>query len=250
MKKNQLVQTFFYGCRVSLLLIPRSSTSQEDDENETRFGYIVGTPNGPDRWSELDKGWFLCNNGTMQSPVDILDDNVQVVSNLGRLNTSYMPSTATLVNRGRYIELRWDGDAGSLNIDGIEYELQQIHWHVPAEHTFNGVRNDLEAHLVHKSLTTGHTAVVGITYHIGPPDLFLAILAGDTEALIATREEEREAGIIDPNLVRIEEGNYYRYSGSLTVPPCDENVAWTLIQKVCFSSTISFSQIVLMLMTH
>lgn len=36
----------------------------------------------------------------MQSPIDLLNERVQVVSYLGRLRRSYKPSYATLKNRG------------------------------------------------------------------------------------------------------------------------------------------------------
>jgi carbonic anhydrase len=32
----------------------------------------------------------------------------------------------------------WKGDAGKISINGTDYNLQGSHWHVPAEHTFNG----------------------------------------------------------------------------------------------------------------
>lgn len=36
----------------------------------------------------------------MQSPIDLLNERVEVVSHLGRLKRSYKPSYATLKNRG------------------------------------------------------------------------------------------------------------------------------------------------------
>ncbi|CAL2232020.1 unnamed protein product [Prunus armeniaca] len=40
-----------------------------------------------------------------------LDDRVEVVSDLGRLQGSYVPRNATLKNRGHDIMLKWEADA-------------------------------------------------------------------------------------------------------------------------------------------
>lgn len=71
------------------------------------------------------------------------------------------------------MQLEWEGDAGHIEINGTEYKLKQFHWHSPSEHTIDGKKYDLEAHLVHET-PQGQTAVVGILYKIGRADSFLS----------------------------------------------------------------------------
>lgn len=73
-------------------------------------------------------------------------------------------------------QIKWEGDAGSIEINGTNYVLQQAHWHSLSEHTLNGRSYDLEVHLVHQSSNPDAKypiAVVGVFYKIGRPDAFL-----------------------------------------------------------------------------
>jgi hypothetical protein len=81
-----------------------------DDEKE--FDYDEKSGKGPAHWGELHPEWSTCKNGSMQSPIDLLDERVEVVSHLGRLKRSYNPSNATITNRGHdmMVRKRREGD--------------------------------------------------------------------------------------------------------------------------------------------
>ncbi|CAN1253074.1 Alpha carbonic anhydrase 7 [Linum perenne] len=220
--------TFF----LSLLLHTLPSVSGATEvENEREFDYKADGEKGPSRWGEIHPEWHSCSNGTMQSPIDMLNDRVEVVSHLGRLNRSYEAGNATLVNRGHDMMLKWEGGAGSLYVNGSEYVLQQCHWHSPSEHTINGKRYAMEVHMVHES-SDGKIAVVGILYTIGRPDSFLESINDHLMDVAGKEEEETFVGVMNPRDIKIGSRKYYRYIGSLTVPPCTEYVSWTIVQKV------------------
>lgn len=69
-------------------------------EDTRAFDYELWSTRGPTRWGEIRPEWGECSNGTMQSPIELLDQRVRLVSNLGRLRRSYRRANATLRNRG------------------------------------------------------------------------------------------------------------------------------------------------------
>ncbi|KAK2988312.1 hypothetical protein RJ640_004110, partial [Escallonia rubra] len=75
-------------------------------EGEREFNYDEGSAKGPGHWGELRSEWSMCNSGRMQSPIDLLNERVETVSNLGKLNRDYKPSNASLINRGHDMMVR------------------------------------------------------------------------------------------------------------------------------------------------
>lgn len=186
----------------------------------------------------------LCNTGRMQSPVDLTNVTVETVPDWEQVYTFYQPSNTSLLNRGHDISLQWTGDAGSIEINGINYQLQQVHWHIPSEHTVNGKRYNLERHAVHVNVDTNETAVIGVLYEIGQEDPFLSQLMANLTYMVETSENKTSPGVIDPSEIICNDDSFYRYMGSLTTPPCNESIIWTVQNKI---RTVSQEQVDLLL---
>ncbi|GMI92130.1 alpha carbonic anhydrase 2 [Hibiscus trionum] len=234
---RSLVCSFF----IVLVLHSFSATSHEV-KDEREFSYSATSPRGPARWGEIHAEWGACSHGKMQSPIDMSSERVDMISRLGSFKRSYKLTYAVLRNRGHDMMLRFEAEAGCIEINGTVYALRQCHWHSPSEHTINRIRYDLELHLVHES-ADGRIAVVGILYKIGAPDSFLSSLTDDLAAVTDITGGERDVGVIDPRVIKIGSGEFYRYIGSLTVPPCTENVLWNIAKKV---RTVTWEQLILL----
>lgn len=224
-----------------LAFVPAARAQQEIDD-ESEFSYVRGAKNGPENWGKIKEEWATCGTGQMQSPIDLSDHRTSRAPNLGYLNHSYLPVEASIVNRGHDIMVKFNGDAGSLWINGTAYHLRQVHWHSPSEHRVNGRRYNLELHMVHLS-AENKTAVIGILYKIGRRDHFLHELESYLRRIADTKEKEEMVGVVDPWEARGDGEAYYRYMGSLTTPACDEGVIWTVIKRV---ATVSSHQLKLL----
>ncbi|KAK9921016.1 hypothetical protein M0R45_029571 [Rubus argutus] len=237
-------------CLFLLLLLlqymhPTPITAQEVEE-EREFDYQEDSEKGPKYWGELRNEWEACKNGKLQSPVDLLNQVVQVRPNKGEIKLKYKPSNATIRNRGHDISVQWNvGDAGSIEINGTDYFLQQCHWHSPSEHTIEGKRFDMELHMVHlipDATVENNIVVVAYLYKVGKPDKFLLKLSKDINTMIDVKEE-RHRGVVDPRDARKGGSKFYKYIGSLTVPPCTEGVTWIVHKKL---TTVSREQVELL----
>ncbi|KAJ4704997.1 Alpha carbonic anhydrase [Melia azedarach] len=235
---------FFSGFLILLLVFSHSkSLRAQEIENEREFDYSEGGEKGPKHWGDIKEEWAACKNGSMQSPIDMSNERVEVILKSTELQKSYRPWNCTVKNRGHDISVQWwNYSAGRIGMNGTVYFLEQAHWHSPSEHTINGRRYDLELHMVHKSLdpnVKNKITVIGLLYRMGPPDPFLSKLIENITSM-ADQLEERNMGMIDPKEIRMEGNRYYRYMGSLTVPPCTEGVIWTINKKI---GTVSQDQI-------
>uniref|UniRef100_A0A0D9X8S3 Alpha-carbonic anhydrase domain-containing protein n=1 Tax=Leersia perrieri TaxID=77586 RepID=A0A0D9X8S3_9ORYZ len=208
-----------------------AARAQEETDHEDEFSYIVGEENGPEHWGKIKPEWSHCGGGEMQSPIDLTHSRVTLVRGLGYLNHSYRAADASIVNRGHDIMVRFNGDAGSVVINGTAYYLRQLHWHSPTEHSVDGRRYDMELHMVHESAEK-KAAVIGLLYEIGHPDRFLQKMEPYLRMIADKQDREEKVGVIDPRGARGRASVYYRYMGSLTTPPCTEGVIWTIVRRV------------------
>jgi len=228
--------TTLFAFAFILLFIARVQSQEVEDESE--FQYKEG-PKGPEHWGELKEEWKACGNGTQQSPIDVVKRNAKVSPDMGGLRRFYRPANASLLNRGHDIMLKWPKGAGSIEIDGKRFTLNQCHWHTPAEHTVDGKRHPLEVHLVHQA-EDDEITVVGIHYKFGRPDTFLAELMDEIMAITDMEPPEEALGVVNPKHIKFGSRKYYQYTGSLTTPPCTEGVIWNVLHKV---RTVSRNQL-------
>lgn len=208
---------------------------------------------GPLSWYGLNTTTnSACSKGKNQSPIDIVTQSINYAS-ASSLNFSVpaVPS-AKFENLGTNVEVVING---SLVAGNQTYELAQFHFHTPSEHRINEEYFPLEVHFVYESSGTSPTysmlpldprigamkgmltpvvasniAVVAFVFQLSQfgysTPLFDSVFAHLDD--IATPGTFTETGPLDfTGLIKhFNTHGIYYYSGSLTTPPCSENVAW------------------------
>lgn len=182
-------------------------------------------PTGPSHWAKLDASFHACEIGKSQSPVNIDTKSVEILP-IPPIEFSYSATLTGVANNGHTIQIDLP-DAGSAHIDGVEYKLLQVHFHAPSEMTIDGKAYPLVAHLVHKD-AVGKLAVIAVPFVEGAENGALrpvfANLPVKTGAMTALPSPFDAAELLP------EDRNFYALTGSLTTPPCSEDVRWRILK--------------------
>ena len=204
-------------------------------------------PEAPEHWADLSEEFALCRDGTEQSPIDLsgsvplTDTGLERRLNEAVLTGKQRAHVMDIVDNGHTIQVTNDVPM-TVELGNTIYELVQFHFHAPSEHTINGRHSPLEIHFVHKS-AADELAVLGVLVEEGEQS---AILEPIMSALPAGPGEQRRLDDLDldMNELRPLPRRYYRYRGSLTTPPCSENVEWIVFADKREISTEQMTEIV------
>ncbi len=161
----------------------------------------------------------------MQSPIDLVA--TPSISGDG-LSINYHHLTKTTFRDGLGTLTVIPHPGGVMSFKGKLFDLLELHFHAPGDHTFDGRAFDLEAHFVHQA-PDGTLAVLGLVYDEAPGrhpiDEFLEPIP-DKDQSIELPDFRRIEHLIPRNARR------YHYVGSRTTPPFLEGVEWTVVSEV------------------
>ncbi|CAD6185223.1 unnamed protein product [Caenorhabditis auriculariae] len=189
---------------------------------------------GPTQWP----------NGLRQSPVNIDLSNVvfhETNDGIKFVNYDHV-LRGELVNNGHSVQLKPElyGEAPEIYGGGLDqvYRLVQYHFHwgsnccEGSEHLIDGKSYPAELHLVHQGTEDPNMlAVIGVFLEIGDDGSALA-----QEEQVLSRLQYNNSSAYVENIVLadklpINRNSFFRYSGSLTTPPCSEVVTWTVFPQ-------------------
>lgn len=207
---------------VAKTIAPGGSHSTSNDGFREAWSYAGET--GPSMWGQLTPEFSTCSSGLHQSPIDI-------------------PRHAFLTRH--WVKTYWGAELGKVNSDGQSvkvdlsgkvrfdvdrksYKATEIHLHSPSEHQLSGLSYPMEIQMI---LETGRGDKIAVAAfaEIGSenPELekILSKLKPDGSGAIQPIDHFAVSHLFPDDF------SAYRYQGSMTVPPCTEGYAWSILRK-------------------
>ena len=207
---------------IGVWLLAMTALAAQASDKAAHWGY--GGEHGPAQWGDMEREFSECKLGKEQSPIDIRHASVK---KLPTLDLHYAASGAEIVNNGHTIQVDL-ADGGVLNLDGVPYKLVQFHFHAPSEEKVDGKASAMVIHMVHKS-ADGKLAVVAVLLKEGKANVPLTPVF---EKLPQTEGKKTalDTQFSPADLLPVERG-YFKFTGSLTTPPCSEGVQWMVLKQ-------------------
>ncbi len=200
---------------VFILLLPVVTKASEQVHwaYEGRFG--------PDYWSELSLDFGACSEGMQQSPINLED---AFETRLAPVVLHWTQTDWELSNNGRNVFAHPE-NGGYAMIENRRYDLVQFQLRNPSEHYIDGRPFPMEAQFLHQA-EDGELAIISVMIDGGGVNRhFESFMAN---APVKKNEKQMLKGF-DPTPMTTDLGDIFRYNGSLTMPPCTENVMWTVL---------------------
>ncbi len=220
---------------ISLLLslgagisLPVSSFAEQT--NQAQWSYQDEATKA-DKWADLSPEYARCSKGKNQSPINIDSKKSLNVMTRGIKFNYGLIVPKSIRNTGKLIQVIVDNsheNPANIKVDGIKFELLRLDIHIPSEHTLDDKHYPMEIEFVHKS-KAGQFALVSRMVVPGRPDRTLRKLL--QQLPMQKGEAALAANALRNSEMKKKYANYYRYSGSLTTPPCSEGVRWFIMKQ-------------------
>lgn len=217
-----------------------SEQSEQSEQKSEHAKWDYSGESGPEHWAQLEQD-SECD-GLHQSPINIIDVETSPGNFLGKIDEMIYEDETTIrsiTNNGHTIQYNFDGDLNTMEYEGKKFKMIQFHFHALSEHTINGVRYPLEIHLVHHCEETDSYIVLALLVQQGEPDPtftfldnYLPIQVGETLEI----NESYNLGSKVSDIFGMDSVDVFTYEGSLTTPPCTQDVLWIVVKNASSAS--------------
>ena len=197
---------------------------------EVKWGY--DGPGAPENWAALSEEYATCAQGKQQSPIDI-SVHQEVIAE--PIVFSYGNNAKAVRNEGYFVYADY-APGNRLSVGQRTLDLQSAHLHSPSEHRIDGASFEAEMHLIHAD-DGDRLVVVALLFELGAPS---PIVQAVLDAAPAAGNTIRDVTTLNASGYVPERPGYFRYSGSLTTPPCHESIDWYVIRE---PKTVSQEQV-------
>jgi carbonic anhydrase len=212
------------------------NVSPSAQEHKEGHEWSYDGADGPSHWGDLRPEFAPCKTGHRQSPIDIRNPRK---ADLPAIKFVYEPSPLHIIDNGHTVLINYK-PGSFIRVGDHQYELKQLHFHRPSEEKINGKTYEMVAHMVHAD-QEGKLAVVAVLLQKGSDNQLVHQLWS-----VLPREKEKEQVFeniqIDADGLLPADRGYYTFPGSLTTPPCSEDVTWFVMRQPVTVSAAEIAQ--------
>lgn len=214
--------------------IPKAPNTAQATPNKT--SEVIGAKDwdyqgkkGPEHWGKLNKQFASCESGVNQSPV-LFDNIIHAALKPIRTIHKFAAKEIESTHRGLRVHFR---DGNMMVLDKSAFQLKYVDIHTPSEHHLNGQSYPLEMQFLHLD-SKKNIAMTSVLFQTGEPNIQLAKLLAQLPQKVG--EVIKLKARLTPSDLMPTNQRYYRYSGSLTTPPCTEGVRWVVMKSTLNAS--------------
>ena len=223
---------------------PSSPSTPADDKPANQcstnpFSYDHG-PTGQQTWCGT------CNNGALrQAPINIAGTQESTQPGITFINYN-APTNLVIYPNLPNLKVDYKNGTSAIGIGADRFKLLEFHFHRPSEEAIDNRRFPMVLHLVHLKEQTGCdvgvpgcVAVIAVLIKQGTPAQNTTALLNILFSNFPPPNGDRGIPITLEGLLPAgsENAGYWRYDGSLTTPPCTENVTFYVLKPMLLFST-------------
>jgi carbonic anhydrase len=192
------------------------------------FAYDNG-PAGQPSWCGVCNKPGDIDQVRLQSPINIKDP--KPTAGLPQINFNYENTPLKYLQNAN--NLKVEGNGYIVLGDLGKFKLKEFHFHRPSEEAVNNHRSAMVIHLVHENEAHDYAVVSVLVEESPAADSATGEATELIEKLIQNFPPPLGPRTVEINAAKLlPSGNrdYYRYSGSLTTPPCTEGVTFYVLK--------------------
>ena len=199
---------------------------KKDSFNEGSF-FVDWSYSNQKAWPTLDSTFLPCKEGKDQSPIDIVKS--KTISSKLAFSIHYAKDRIYLSSNNKEFKIRPDKATSYVMFQGKKYILEKIDVHAPSEHTFDSLQYEMELEFFHTlSSSPEDVLIVSVLYEKSTPNPTVDLLL---QVLPEKFNFETKLDIFDISSL-ITSSSFYYYIGSLSIPPCTQNIKRIVASKL------------------
>ena len=175
-------------------------------------------------WANADLTYRGCKEGNQQSPINIATKNVRQ----GALEfvLKYLPAKGVNVELKDYVFTITYPQGSYLEFAGRRYHIKKIYFHTPAENGIDSKYYQMEMQIFHED-SKGNKLFLSVLFTDGSANETLGLITKNLPT-----QEGKAYFVTNFDINKLIPNNLasYQFYGSLTTPPCSQNVQWLILK--------------------